>query len=207
MTSQTFKCFFCLRPIYSDSDALHIVEEKKNGCVIAVTACSYFWESCSRQAAFWAAGLCLAWLSQPWVLYSTQSVPWLWPSRKLWGVSPRSSRVAPGTKRNQSRCSFKAPETVQSACFNNCNSTFTGLLLTFVVSMCCTVVAEESVQHGFLWTSRLDGLLLHQPQETPSFVRPGQRSHLLWEPRASNPTSTTGSVILTKPRWNNRNQR
>lgn len=105
---------------------------------------------------------------------------------------------------DQSRYSFKAPETVQSACSKNCDSTFTGLLLTFVVSMCCTVVAEESVQHGFLWTSRLDSLLLHQPEETTGFVRPGQRSHLLWEPRASNPTSTTGSVILTKPRWNNK---
>lgn len=85
--------------------------------------------------------------------------------------------------------------------------TFTGLLLTSVVSMCSAVVAEESVQHGFLWTSRLDGLLLHQPQETPSFVRPGQRTHLWWEPRASNPTSPTGSLILTKPRRKNGNQR
>lgn len=56
---------------------------------------SYFWESCSNTAAFWAAGLFLAWLSQPWTLYSTQSVPWLWPSRKRWGFSPRSSRPAP----------------------------------------------------------------------------------------------------------------
>lgn len=46
--------------------------------------------------------------------------------------------------------SFKAPEAVQSARSENCDSTFTGLLLTFVVSMCGAVVAEESVQHGFL---------------------------------------------------------
>lgn len=84
------------------------------GCVIAVTAWSYFWESWSRQAAFWAAGLCLAWLSQPWALYSTQSVPWLWPSRKLWGFSPRSSRLAPKTQRKYYCCSFKMSGSLQS---------------------------------------------------------------------------------------------
>lgn len=62
------------------------------------TEASYFWESCSRVAAFWAAGLCLAWFNQPWVLYSTQLVPWLWPSRKRWGFSPRRSRLAPATE-------------------------------------------------------------------------------------------------------------
>lgn len=89
----------------------------------------------------------------------------------------------------------KKPSTLA---LRNCDSTVTGPPLTFVVSKRGAVVAEESVQHGFLWTSRLDGLLLHQPQETSSFIRPGQRTHLWWEVTASN----TNSLFchLTKPR-------
>lgn len=84
-----------------------------------MTERSYFWESCSSVAAFWAAGLCLAWLSQPWALYSTQSVPWLWPSKKRWGFSPRSSRLAPETQEKYS-VSARTPwflEVRRSHCF------------------------------------------------------------------------------------------
>lgn len=56
---------------------------------------SYFWEFCSRLAAFWEAGFCLAWFSQPRASYSTQSVSWLWASRKWCGRSLFSSNVWP----------------------------------------------------------------------------------------------------------------
>lgn len=59
---------------------------------------SYFWEFCSRLAAFWGVGFNLARVSQPRVSYSTQSVPWLWPSRKWCAFSLLSTTVWPAEK-------------------------------------------------------------------------------------------------------------
>lgn len=63
-----------------------------------VVGSSYFWEFCSRLAAFWGVGFSLARFSHPWVSYSTQSVPWLWPSRKWCVFSLLSTTVWPAEK-------------------------------------------------------------------------------------------------------------
>lgn len=155
----------------------------------------YFWESCSSVAAFWAAGLCLAWLSQPWALYSTQSVPWLWPSRKRWGFSPCSSRLAPVTQRTiippwcqeYDQCCLLFLQPPGTFCWLLWQAV-TGWVLTFVFSLCRAVVAEESLQHGFLWTSWLNSLLLHQPKKASSLICPGQGTHLWWKPTVTNVT-------------------
>lgn len=64
--------------------------------------------------------------------------------------------------------------------------------LTFVFSLLGAIVAKESLQHGFLWSSGLNSLFLHQPQEAASLISPGQSPHLMG---STNPTSPTLSSI------------
>lgn len=79
----------------------------------------------------------------------------------------------------------------------------TGWVLTFVFSLCRAVVIEESLQHGFLWTPRLNSLLLHQPQKAPSLICPSQSTHLWWKPKATNTASLTFIFTITflLPGW------
>lgn len=133
-----------------------------------VVGSSYFWEFCNRLAAFWGVGFSLARFSHPCVSYSTQSVPWLWPSRKWCVFALLSTTVWPAEKQciNWSRAECKCV----SMCMYMC--------VTCALSLCRAVVTEESLQECFLWPSRLQNLLLHQPEQTSGLICPGQSTYL-----------------------------
>lgn len=140
---------------------------------------SYFWESCSKMAAFWEAGFCLAWLNHPRASYSTQSVPWLWPNRKWCTFSLFSNKAGPERwvehLRLHKLCIHKRTEVMVCLCLGMWE---VYCVLTFGLSIHKAVITEESFQQSFLRAPGLHSFFLHQPQQASRLICPGQCPYL-----------------------------
>ncbi len=157
--------------------------------VTRVVGSSYFWEFCSRLAAFWGVGFSLARFSHPCVSYSTQSVPWLWPSRKWCVFSLLSTTVWPTVKCINWYLAECKCMSIVCLCMYMC--------VTCALSLCRAVVTEESLQECFFWPSRLQNLLLHQPKQTSGLICPGQSTYL--KHRHEYPWSNNHSSFFSTP--------